>query len=169
MKTRYWDEIRRAAEATQLDPLLVEAVVVKESSGNTDAFRFEPDFWNRYLKPKALYAGLNPRRVSSSYGLMQIMYPVAVERGYGQSTPPEAMFVPEIGLKWGCEHLKYLFRWANGTEFAGSTPQDRLLAVLASYNGGRGGNKPTDHPKRNEVYARGVLKNLDILKAERQQ
>ena len=155
--TRYQKEITVAAQKFALDFRLVEAIVLTESAGNTDAFRFEPNFYNRYIKPHKLYPGQNPRRVSSSYGLMQIMLPVAHERGYPQTDPPEHLFVPEIGLHYGCKHLRLLTDWAD--EFAVSATQKRD-AVLAAYNGGRGGNKPTDVPLRNAAYVRKVLAYL---------
>lgn len=161
MHTRYWKEIAEIAARFQLDPLLVEAIVLTESSGNTDAFRFEPDFYNRYIKPKKLYPGKNPRRISSSYGLMQLMWPVAVERGYPLTDAPELLFVPEVGLDYGCRQLAFLVKWAD--EFD-ALPQAKLEAVIASYNGGRGGNKPTESPKRNIAYVRKVLANLQSLR-----
>lgn len=163
MRTRYGTEIKTIAETYQLDPDLVEAVVLKESSGNTDAFRFEPDFYNRYLKRLPECRGLNPRRISSSYGLMQVMYWVARELGYSKDHPPELLFVPQTGLGWGCRKLQTLIDWANGYQ---AVPEsDRLLAALAAYNGGRGGNTPGT-VLRNGIYARGVLKILDQLEKE---
>jgi soluble lytic murein transglycosylase-like protein len=162
--TRYRKEIEAAAKQYGLDPLLVEAIVLTESSGNTDAFRFEPNYWNRYLKPKNLYPGMNPRRVSSSYGLMQIMYDVAVERGFDKTNPPEYLFIPSVNLEYGCMHLRMLTNWANEPQFVASSEQDKLEAVLASYNGGRGDNKPHQKPKRNASYVRKVLANLTLLK-----
>ncbi len=158
--TRYRKEIAVAAAKHGLDPLVVEAIVETESSGNTDAFRFEPNYYNRYLKPINRYPGQNPRRVSSSYGLMQIMYDVAAnDRGF--KDVPEMLFIPEVGLEWGCKHLRFLIDWAN--EFPGTTEQDRLEAALASYNGGRGDNKPTQKPLRNASYVRKVLAILTTL------
>ena len=164
-KTYYWREIVVAATKYALDPILVEALVVTESSGNTDAFRFERDFWNRYLKPNKLYNGKNPRRVSSSYGLMQIMYPVAIERGYPVDLHPELLFVPETGLDYGCKHLRFLFDWAK-EGWPESSEQDILESVLASYNGGRGSNTPADKPRRQATYARKVLANYALLTKE---
>lgn len=164
-RTRYWKEIQAAALVEDLDPILVEAVVVQESTGNADAFRFERDFWNRYLKLLPQYKDANPRRVSSSYGLMQIMYQTAVEAGYPAELPPEALFVPEVGLKWGTKQLRLLLDWAN-TGYPSVDPQKRLRASLASYNGGRGGNKPTETKLRNDYYATSVLKYRSALQAE---
>lgn len=166
MRTFYWKEIVAAALKYKLDPVLVEAIVVKESSGNTDAFRFERDFWNRYLKPNKLYAGRNPRRVSSSYGLMQVMYPVAVERGYPADASPETLFIPETGLDYGCRQLRFLLDWVDGG-WPEIPEAVRLSAAVAAYNGGKGGNRPTDQPNRNAAYAKAVQANYTILHKER--
>jgi len=160
-RTRYTREIRTEAAKHGLDPNLVEALVLQESAGNTDAFRFEPNFWNRYLKNNLLYKGRNPRRVSSSYGLMQVMFPVAVEDGLDSAAPPETLFVPERGLEAGCRRLAKLLAWAKG--FPGTTAEQQLWAALASYNGGRGGNEPGSPVLRNGIYARQVLDKLANL------
>ncbi len=154
----YEKEIAAAAAARSLDPALVTAIVAQESDFATDAFRFEPKFWARYLSKLPEYAGANPRRVSSSYGLMQIMYPTALEVGYDKAQPPELLFIPEVGLEFGCRRLRALVDWANG--FPGVKPTVALRAALAAYNGGRGGNKPTDQPLRNGLYADQVLRRI---------
>lgn len=166
LRTRYWPLIQEVAAKYSFDPILVEAIVVQESSGNTDAFRFEPDFWNRYMKGKPEFAGLNPRRVSSSYGLMQIMYQVARERGFPANLAPESLFIPELALEWGCKQLAYLRTWADALPVDEAT---RKLAMIAAYNGGKGGNDPTKYsPLRNAKYAREVLQKASILVAEHQ-
>ena len=165
MATRYWAEIVAAAAKHGLDPVLVEAVVLTESSGNADAFRFEPAFWNRYLKPKNLYPNANPRRVSSSYGLLQTMFPVAVERGFDPKSAPELLFIPEMALEYGCRQLKMLMDWAD-KGWPDIPADQRLRAVLASYNAGRGGNIPGT-TLRAAGYAAKVLKNYETLKVER--
>jgi len=78
----YQAEIDAAAGAHGLDADLVAAVVEQESSGWASAFRYEPDFFDRYLKNNPAYANRNPREVSASYNLMQTMYTTAVEHGY---------------------------------------------------------------------------------------
>lgn len=162
--TRYLELIRKVAAEFKLDPVLVEAIVVQESSGDTDGFRFEPGFYNRYIKPKGMFPGQNPRRVSSSYGLMQVMYPTALEHGYPKEYPPERLFEPEIGLRAGCTVLRKLLDWSE--TFPTAAPEKRLSAALASYNGGRGSNKPTDEVLRNGVYAKSVLKHYAQLVKE---
>lgn len=156
------DEIREVAQAHGLDPALVAAVVWQESAFNTDGFRHEREFWNRYMKTTPMYAGLNPRRYSSSYGLMQCMWVVAVERGFDPKLPPESLFVPLIGLTYGCKQLAMLLEWSKQQ---GAGPL-MVEAALASYNGGRGGNRQSDKPLRNGKYAREVLSRLSVMRRE---
>lgn len=169
MRTWFWKEIQAAAAKYALDPILVEAVVVQESAGNCDAFRFEKDFWNRLMKPQAKYRGLNPRRYSSSYGLMQIMWAVATERGWSPDLPPELLFVPETALDYGCRQLRHLFDLLP-TKMAGpvaASSAELTAGVLASYNGGWGGNVPGNgRLLRNQAYASQVLAKYAQLATE---
>lgn len=148
--TLYRPLIEQMAKQYELDPNLVEAVVLKESSGETDAFRFESGYFERYLRTKPEYAGQNRRRISSSYGLMQVMYPTAKQ--YGFQGPPEALFVPETGMRFGCQHLAALIKWAAGN----------IRQALAAYNGGQGGWKAPDP----QAYATKVLAILRTVEAE---
>lgn len=146
--TPYRALIERTAAAHGLDADLVEAIVIAESNGYTDAFRHEPDFYRQYLAHNAEYAGLNPRRISSSYGLMQVMFTTA--QHYGFQDHPELLFVPEIGLSYGCLHLAQLLRWATG----------EIRKAVAAYNGGQG-NWHGEQPQR---YATRVLKLSDAVR-----
>lgn len=159
--------IREVAARHGLDPLLVAAIVWQESAFNADAFRFEPGFWNRYLKKNPLYLHLNPRRVSSSYGLMQVMYCRVHEDKLtdNDALPPEHLFVPEAALDTGCRLLAELLTWAKART---TDPNMATLAALASYNGGRGGNDPkTNSPLRNLKYAKEVSAKYAELAKEK--
>lgn len=159
-----------------MDPVLIAAICWQESSFRADAFRFEPDFWNRYLKINPLYKMLNPRRVSSSYGLMQVMYSRVLEDKLtdNDALPPEHLFVPEMGLRTGVQFFKELLAWAKGRiaaippeQLRGLPPLQPERVALAAYNGGRGGNDPSKNwPLRNGVYAREVLEKFAILRKE---
>lgn len=171
IRTRYGKEIRDAATKHGLDPLLVEAVVIQESAGNTDAFRFEPDFWNRYLKGNPKYAKLNPRRVSSSYGLMQVMYCRILEDKVADNDAwaPEMLFIPEVGLDIGCALLQELLDWAGQTVLQAEMKTTAEFVALAAYNGGRGGNDPNKNwPLRNGRYAQEVLAKRALIAKEYQ-
>lgn len=144
--TAYRSLIAIMATRYGLDADLLEAQVLVESSGYTDAFRFEPGIWAQ-LQRGALHpavpvdlATANPRRIASSYGLLQILYVTALDRGYRGE--PEGLFVPEVGLSFGCAELKAFLTWAKGD----------IASALAAYNGGEHGNGPDVAKKRNQSY-----------------
>lgn len=151
MKSPYRVEIVAAASAHQLSPDLVEAITVVESSGKPYAYRYEPTFWTKYMSNDAAWVGANPERVAASYGLMQVMFVVAQEVGY-EHAEPEYLFVPAIGLEFGCRKIAQLLAWAEGD----------VARALAAYNGGKGGNVAP--PYRNQAYADRVLKQMELLK-----
>jgi len=126
MITDYDAEIAVAASEHGIDPRLLTALVLTESSGRADAFRYEKNVATWFMKnPKA--AGLCERRACSSYGLCQVLYATATD--YGFSTEPEYLFIPRANLDLGARILKDLLRWARGDE----------AKALQAYNGGRGG------------------------------
>lgn len=150
----YKDLIIAVATSHGLEPALVAGVCWQESEFCAHAYRFEPDFWNRYLKLNPKYRHLNPARVSASYGLMQIMYPLVHEDKLADNDalPPEHLFVPELNLDMGCRWLKGLFTWAQGLGVNDANVV--RLAAVAAYNGGKGGNDPTKNwPLRTAHYA----------------
>ncbi len=162
----YKNMIAEQAAMHGLPAPLVAAVCWKESSFMANAFRFEPNFWNRYLKLNPLYRDLNPMRVSSSYGLMQVMYARVLEDNLkdNDALPPEHLFVPEMGLRTGCAFLAELLAWARKQ---GATGDLVVMAALAAYNGGRGGNHPLkDVPLRNGAYARDVAARVPVMAKE---
>ena len=71
-----------------LEKLMLKAVCMVESAMQIQAYRFEQGFWDRYLKDNPKWQDQEPEAVSASYGLMQIMYVVAVENGF-TGTPEE--------------------------------------------------------------------------------
>ena len=155
---QYWyrAETHAIADRHGLDPDVATAVVLQESAGRTEAFRHEPAYFLRYLATKREWDGAIPRRVASSYGLMQLMYPTALDRGYPKGDPPEYLFVPTIGLEYGCRHLAWCLAWADGD----------TKAMCAAYNGGAtADNGPSRAIKRNQSYVEGVLRWLARVKA----
>lgn len=152
MISLYRKEILAAAAAYQLSPDLVEAITVVESSGKPYAYRYEPAFWARYMAHDPRWTLANPERVAASYGLMQVMFPVAQEIGFDHMDP-EYLFVPAIGLEFGCRKFASLLRWAEGD----------VTRALAAYNGGQRGNVAP--PFRNQAYADKVLRAMKGLTA----
>jgi soluble lytic murein transglycosylase-like protein len=155
-RTFYTALIAQTAGTYDLDADLVEALVICESAGRADAFRFEPQYAHRY-RIATKYPQWPVRAVASSYGLMQIMCPTAF--GLGFAGEPEELFQPAMNLDWGCRYLRACFDWANtyGPPQA-ATEADILRGALCGYNGGRNSNTSPLNPRPSNIaYAQRVL------------
>lgn len=117
--------IETAAALHGLDPDLVEAHVMTESSGNPQAVRFEPAFYDRYVRPQGLTDINEARGRATSFGLLQIMGQVARELGY--KWPFSMLLQPETGLEWGCKKLAQCYKRYGKTD---------INAGIAAYNCG---------------------------------
>lgn len=150
MITDFDPEITIAARTHGLDSDLVTAVVMQESSGRTNAYRYEPGVWN-WFKGNPRANGLNKYRAAASYGLMQCLYATATD--YGFATEPEYLFLPKVGLDMGCRHLAAMLK-----------RHKTLALALEAYNGGSGNanGKGTDAD-----YAVEVLMRLHNIRATR--
>lgn len=147
----YQHAVEKAASNFGVDPFLVEAVIQQESGGKADAFRYEPGYYLRYVKNNPEFKGQNPRRVASSYGLMQIMYPTALELGFRGD--PEELFEIGLNINLGTKLLKRLLdRYKGDVEKA-----------LMAYNGGPGGVGKIQPL----AYAKTVLMRHDFIKTSR--
>lgn len=109
-----------------LPPEMVAAQVLVESSGQPDAFRFEPAFYAHYIKGNAAAKGaMYGPLAACSFGLLQIMLETACEMGFTGN--PQELFVAEVGLEWGAAYLKSLLDWAAGD----------YVRALCAFNGGK--------------------------------
>jgi hypothetical protein len=100
-----WD----AAGRYGLDPLLLKAMIAKESGFNPTAFRPEPSIGD------------------ASRGLAQVLYKTATWLGYRGD--PDGLFDPAVSLEYGAKYLAY-----QAGRYAGSATFDGDL--YASYNAG---------------------------------
>lgn len=125
--------VDRAARQHGLPIALVRAVVEVESGGNPLSIRYEPGFFDRYvrdLKISPVYpCSLQTERVAraTSWGLMQIMGQKARELGYADPYLSR-LCEPDFGLEYGCRFLAALAK----------LHLDRLgyAGVAAAYNAG---------------------------------
>lgn len=155
--------IEIAAAAHGIDPDLLAALVEQESAGKFYAYRYEKDFYHRYLANKPEYAAWTPSECSASYGLCQVMFSTAREHGYqGQ---PWGLFDPAESLEFGCRVLKANMIWARGlyTGMASNEQKAITRSALAAYNGGRNMNGPNG-TLRNREYADQVLDRYARIK-----
>jgi hypothetical protein len=128
-----------------LDRFLLRAQVVAESAGDEFAFRFERDFFDRYIRTHDAAAKKFGPFAACSVGLLQVMVETAYEIGFtGQ---PWDLFTPKIGLFWGATYFrKQLDRFGG----------DAYVALIA-YNGGPG-TASQGPPYPNRKYADKVTK-----------
>lgn len=174
--TLYRPEIELAAQADMLDPDLVEAICLVESSGEQFAWNPEPRYrylWdvkrNKPFRPLSINETLGkfpPQDFKAiagdsdqewwgqqaSWGLMQIMGAVARERGFRDPFLP-ALCDVETNLFWGCAHLGHVLEWANGD----------IHKAAAAWNAGTGGWLGT----AGQAYAQKVDRQLQAIQEAR--
>lgn len=165
MRFAYTDLVREVAPDYDLAPDLVTALCLVESSGDPKAYRYEPAFYRRYMADHPRWKHADPKRVSASYGLTQVMFLVAVEFGFPDTDDPELLFDARLNLHYGCKVLAERFAWVSKAADDISV-ETRLRSALASYNGGKGGNSADHRPDRNARYADKVLAMRDRVRAE---
>ncbi len=127
-RTAYTSLIHQISNSSGLPFALLEAQVLAESGGDPNAFKYENNYFERYILSNphakaAQYVCL----AACSYGLLQIMLETAMEIGF--TDRPERLFAPMIGLSFGAKQMSNLWKAAGGTDTDYRT-------ALASYNGG---------------------------------
>ena len=145
-----------------LSKLLLKAVAITESSLDERAFRHEPNFWDRYLRNNPEWMDKDKAEVSSSYGLMQLMYVVAWEmgfRGIGEDLYNPVINV-ELGAKLIRHHLNRMFESGVAKKNWHLRPID---VAISRYNGGPGGNPNKRGVLRNQKYVDKVRRTWDVL------
>lgn len=126
--------IEAAARTHGLPVGLVSAVVEVESGGDACAFRYEPAFFERYIRGNPAVRGVRPCSLetermgqATSWGLMQVMGATARGLGYPGAFL-SGLTRPEVGLEYGCRLLaKLAKRHKAGHGWPG---------VVAAYNAG---------------------------------
>jgi soluble lytic murein transglycosylase-like protein len=105
------------ARLTGVPTWLLYATIQQESGGNANATRFEPKYLKTYgnttkflqIQKKTL---LKPEEIATSYGLMQLMLPLAW--GYMSASdkpdPIAALCDPDKNIRYGAAHLAALIK-----------------------------------------------------------
>jgi soluble lytic murein transglycosylase-like protein len=145
--------IENIANKYSLDSDLVEAIVMQESSGDTNAVRVEFAFYEKYTKPMRLSDTEEICR-GMSWGLMQIMGQVAREQGFTDKYFTVLCY-PEIGLQFGCRYLLSRMK-----------KYPILTDAIAAYNSGTVVRK-VNGGYLNQKYVDGVLSYLKQIKEEK--
>ena len=136
---------------------LVNAIIQVESEGDPSALRYEPAFYDRYVRGKGHQVFRPCSRETEekarafSWGLMQVMGQVAREEGFTGPYLAE-LIEPATGIEYGCRHLARHAR-------SFPAPTYGWDAVCAAYNGGKGAVRGPNG-FNNPAYPAKVLKAL---------
>lgn len=133
--------IKEKCKEFRLDRGIVLALITVESSGYPWAYRYENDFFTRYIKFKTkeelgghwpITLSTNTERVgrATSFGLMQVMGQTARELGCISEALTE-LCLPRIGLHFGCMYLRKMLDSSTGKD-----DSEVYREALAKYNGG---------------------------------
>lgn len=118
------------ARQTGVPVALILATIEMESGGRVTCEKFEPTF---RLSPKTgaamTEAGVSPREQRTSYGLMQMMLPVAW--GYGARSKAD-LFDANKAIRYGTAHIAALAQHRKAVK-----PYDdaHIRAIAGAYNG----------------------------------
>ncbi len=104
---KYEPMITAASEKYGVPIPAIIATISTESSGNPKSFRYEPLFYKRYIKDQSEWKDSPyykyPRRIASSYGLVQIMYTTAHKVGFRGK--PEDLYDPASNINAGAAYI----------------------------------------------------------------
>jgi soluble lytic murein transglycosylase-like protein len=157
-----------AGKKWNVKKLLLKAVAITESSLAPHAYRFEPLFWDRYMKDKPEWADKDPKVVSASHGLMQLMWPTAVGLGFDGTV--DDLCDPMINIMLGAKLIRQLIDRATKQrlcdQFYWLAP---LHIAIARYNGGSFKNPDESGVLRQQKYLRKVMKQWGELKKIEQE
>ncbi|MDD5007265.1 MAG: lytic transglycosylase domain-containing protein [Syntrophorhabdaceae bacterium] len=147
----------------RLKKLLLKASATCESSLDERAYRYEPEFFRRYLADKPEWKDQDPAIVSASYGLFQIMWTTAWYLGFRGTQ--EDLWNPVINANLGAKLLRQLLdevakEGVCNTYFELSP----ITVALCRYNGGNRNNPAPDGTLRNKKYSDRVMRTFEELK-----
>ena len=150
--------------------LLLKALAIRESALRPDAYRYEPKFWEKYLKDNPEWEGEDPAVVSASWGLCQLMYVVAVELGFKKGRTGEELCDPVVNIELAAKKLRLIL----DTLYKYKIPDKNFMLLpitiaLCRYNGGGGGNPMDDGTLRTQKYADKVMRTWTELREEEKE
>lgn len=139
------------AKKYRIPKLWLKAVAMSESSMIQTAYRYEPAFWQNYLKDNPEWKDKDPAVVSASYGLMQLMWTTAWAMGFRGTQ--EDLYNPVYNIELGARLIRQLLDRVMVEGVSHIYPQWSPLDVaMARYNGGRRGNPDNKGGLRNLKY-----------------
>ena len=139
-KVKQWLSLaEKWSRQTGVPVALILATIEQESGGNPKATRYEPEYLDRYVRGNkknemiAETCKLDYMQIATSYGLMQLMFPLAY--GYGARSL-EDVLDPDHNIRYGAAHLGTLIK---NCRFP-STEMICIRTVAGAYNGAGSGS-----------------------------
>ena len=143
----YYPIIPNWGMITRVPLQLILATIHQESGGQTTASRKEPGYLENYGKSAKFQhivhaTGYAPEEVACSYGLMQLMLPLAwgyMSPQHRNSSAKEVLYDADMNIRYGAAHLATLIE-----KIKGPAPRDHYYElsdlevrdVAGRYNGG---------------------------------
>jgi len=148
----------------KIKKLLLKALAITESNLNERAYRYEPKYWERYMKGKPEWEGRDVAEVSASYGICQIMYGTAVWLGWKGSG--EDLYNPVVNIELGAKLLRKLLDKVNKFE---SSALWSIEIALSRYNGGAWKNPDKFGKLRTQKYVDKIFDNWCKLRKKEKE
>lgn len=117
-KVKFWrPQAKKWSKQTGTPAALILAIIEMESGGQPFVTRYESEYRRNYVDGNkknmaiARECGLTHEQVATSYGLMQLMFPLAY--GYGARSI-KALLDPDQNIRFGAAHLGTLIKKRGG-------------------------------------------------------
>ena len=151
------------AKKYRLEKNLLKALALVEGALDVRAYQYEPEFFKQHLSLQDAWKDKDPKIVSASYGLFQIMFTTAWQLGFrGQA---EDLYNPVINTELGAKLLRQLMDRVRTTPNIHLWPLD---IALARWHGGSRGNPRTDGLLQDQSYVDKVLGAYWGLRGEKE-
>lgn len=161
MTDQYDPIFARVGAEMSVDPALLKAIAISESSLNWMAYRFgrgERRFYQRYIQGKREWETHpyydQPQIIAASWGLMQLLYTTAVMVGFPREGAWYDLLNPDRNIRLGASYYKLLSdRYGNAS------------SALAAYNAGTARINPETGKFQNQWYVDRVWKFAERCRA----
>ena len=144
------------AKKFKVKKLLLKAIAEVESGMNQKAYRFEPGFWNKYLKDNPEWKDKDPAIVSASHGLLQIMWTTAWSLGF-RGTTGEELEDPATNIMLEAKLIRSLIDKVRAKGVCQNNGLWEIEVATALYNGGSRDNPDASGKLRNQRYVDRVM------------
>lgn len=157
-----------AGKRYNIKKLLLKSIAITESNLDPKAYRYEPLFWDNYLVNNPEWSDKDPKIVSASHGICQIMFTTAWSLGLTGEIEKvrDDLLDPLINITLCAKLMRLLIDKSIKKEYTDKYYWlSNAQIACAMYNGGGRGNPDENGVLRNQKYVRKIMKTWGALKA----